>query len=91
MALITLRAADEVRASQFDNSEGELDAEMVAIARAIIAQRTGSFDPTTYRDRYQELTGKSLYECPACRRGHMVRVAILAPITGSYPVRIDDS
>src|SRR3984893_2315247 len=27
---------------------------MVAIAKAIIAQRTGSFDPTTYRDRYQE-------------------------------------
>ena len=27
---------------------------MVAIARAIIGQRTGSFDPTTYRDRYQE-------------------------------------
>jgi len=54
MALITLRAADEVWASQFDTAEGELDAEMVAIARAIIAQRTGSFDPTTYRDRYQE-------------------------------------
>jgi len=31
----------------------ELDAEMVAIAKAIIAQRTGNFDPTTYRDRYQ--------------------------------------
>ena len=54
VALITLRAADEVRASQFDNAEAELDAEMVAIARAIIAQRTGSFDPSTYRDRYQE-------------------------------------
>ena len=27
---------------------------MVAIAKAIIAQRTGSFDPSTYRDRYQE-------------------------------------
>jgi len=54
MALITLRAADEVRASQFGTAEGELDAEMVAIARAIVAQRTGSFDPTTYRDRYQE-------------------------------------
>jgi non-homologous end joining protein Ku len=35
-------------------AEGELDAEMVAIAKAIIAQRAGSFDPTTYRDRYQE-------------------------------------
>jgi non-homologous end joining protein Ku len=27
---------------------------MGAIAEAIIAQQTGSFDPTTYRDRYQE-------------------------------------
>jgi hypothetical protein len=27
---------------------------MVAITRAIISQRTGSFDATTYRDRYQE-------------------------------------
>jgi DNA end-binding protein Ku len=54
MALFTLRAANEVRASQFDATEGDLDAEMVAIARAIIAQRTGNFDPRTYRDRYQE-------------------------------------
>jgi ABC-type arginine transport system ATPase subunit len=54
MALFTLRAAEEVRASQFGIAEDELEAEMVAIARAIIAQRTGSFDPTAYRDRYQE-------------------------------------
>jgi DNA end-binding protein Ku len=27
---------------------------MVAIAGAIIRQRTGEFDPSTYRDRYQE-------------------------------------
>jgi hypothetical protein len=27
---------------------------MVAIADAIIKQRTGKFDPSTYRDRYQE-------------------------------------
>src|SRR6202030_1913383 len=54
MALFTLRAAEEVRAAQFGMAEGELDAEMVAIAKATIAQRTGSFDPTTYRDRYQE-------------------------------------
>src|SRR6202048_860929 len=53
-ALFTLRAAEEVRAAQFGIAEGELDAEMVVIAKAIIAQRTGSFDPTTYRDRYQE-------------------------------------
>ena len=54
MALFTLRAAEEVRVAQFGVAEGELDAEMVAIAKAIIAQRTGSLDPTTYRDRYQE-------------------------------------
>ena len=52
--LFTLHAAEEVRAASFDMAAGELDAEMVAIAKAIIAQRTRSFDPTTYRDRDQE-------------------------------------
>ena len=32
IALFTLRTADEVRASQFGSAEGDLDAEMVAIA-----------------------------------------------------------
>src|SRR5438477_4463797 len=54
MALFTLRAAGEVRAPQFGSAEGDLDAEMVAIAGAIIRQRTGQFDPSAYRDRYQE-------------------------------------
>jgi len=54
MALFTLRAAGEVRTPQFGSAEGDLDAEMVAIAGAIIRQRTGSFDPSTYHDRYQE-------------------------------------
>ena len=54
MALFTLRAAGEVRAPQFGSAEGDLDAEMVAIAGAIIRQRTGNFDPSTYCDRYQE-------------------------------------
>ena len=54
MTLFTLRAATEVRTPQFGSTAGDLDAEMVAIARAIIGQRTRSFDPTTYRDRYQE-------------------------------------
>ncbi|MBO0718354.1 MAG: Ku protein [Rhizobiales bacterium] len=53
MALFTLRAADEVRPAQFAGAEGDPDTEMVAIARAIIRQRTGQFDPSTYRDRYQ--------------------------------------
>jgi DNA end-binding protein Ku len=51
----TLRAADEVPALQFASTEVDLDAEMVAIAGAIIKQRTGIFDSSTYRDRYQEV------------------------------------
>ena len=54
MALFTLRAAGEVRAPQFGSAEGNLDPEMVAIAGTIIRQRTGNFDPSAYRDRYQE-------------------------------------
>src|SRR5437763_6181677 len=54
LALITLRAAEEVRASEFGSFEGELDAEAVAIAGMIIQRKTGSFDPSMFRDRYQE-------------------------------------
>jgi DNA end-binding protein Ku len=54
MGLITLRAANEVRAPQFTSADGVIDAETLAIARAIIAQRTGKFDPSRFRDRYQE-------------------------------------
>jgi non-homologous end joining protein Ku len=46
MALFTLRVAAEVRASQFGGADGDLDAEMVAIAGAIVRQRTGKFDPS---------------------------------------------
>jgi hypothetical protein len=55
MALFTLRAAGEVRAPQFGSIQGDLDAEMVAIAGTIIRQRTGNFDPSVCRDRYQEM------------------------------------
>jgi DNA end-binding protein Ku len=54
LALITLRAAEEVRAAEFGSFEGELDAEAVAIAGMIIQRKIGSFDPATFRDRYQE-------------------------------------
>jgi DNA end-binding protein Ku len=52
MALFTLRAANEVRASQFDSAEGDLEGEMVTIAGAIIKQ--AGRDPSTYQDRYQK-------------------------------------
>jgi hypothetical protein len=54
MALFTLRAPGEVRSPQFGSAEGDLDAEMVAIAGSIIRQRTGHFDPSAYPDRSQE-------------------------------------
>jgi DNA end-binding protein Ku len=54
MALFRLRAAEEVRTAQFGTAEGEIDAEMVAIAGAIIKQRSSAFDPRDYPDRYQE-------------------------------------
>jgi DNA end-binding protein Ku len=54
MVLITLRAAEEVRAPAFDHTDGEIDPDMVAIASTIIRRRSGSFDPAAFRDRYQE-------------------------------------
>jgi DNA end-binding protein Ku len=54
MALFTSRAADEVRTPQFARSESDLDPEMVALAGAIIRQRIGKFDPSAFRDRYQD-------------------------------------
>lgn len=54
MALITLRAAAEVRAADFIRYEGEVDAEAVEIAAMIINRKAGAFDPTSFRDRYQD-------------------------------------
>ena len=36
-----------------------------------------SSTPSDYRDRYEELTGSSLRECPVCHRGHMFTVETL--------------
>src|SRR5260221_498455 len=54
VALITLRAADEVRPAQFDALSGDVDPDAVAIARMIIERRAGQFDPSAFRDRYQD-------------------------------------
>lgn len=40
-------------------------------------------EPAGYRDRYQRLTGVSLWECPHCRRGRMVCIETLQP--GALP------
>jgi hypothetical protein len=42
-----------------------------------------------YRDRYQALTGSSLWECPACHRGRMIVIAEIP--AGSIPAITDTS
>jgi putative transposase/transposase-like zinc-binding protein len=42
-----------------------------------------------YRDRYEDLTGCSLWSCPQCERGRMIVVAILPP--SPQPMHIDSS
>jgi hypothetical protein len=44
-----------------------------------------------YRDRYEELTGRSLRQCPQCRQGQMIKVAILPRSLVKSPRGIDSS
>jgi DNA end-binding protein Ku len=55
LVMSTVRSADEVRQAEFGSApEGEIDPDMVAIAETIIDRRSGEFDPTSFRDRYQD-------------------------------------
>ncbi|KGD95145.1 hypothetical protein JL39_20250 [Rhizobium sp. YS-1r] len=38
--------------------------------------------PKDYRDRYEELTGRSLRQCPACRQGQMITIETFDGVTG---------
>jgi Putative transposase/Transposase zinc-binding domain len=44
-----------------------------------------------YRDRYEDLTGASLWQCPQCQRGRMVLVAMLPKSPDYDPLIIDSS
>lgn len=44
-----------------------------------------------YRDRYEDLTGSSLRQCPQCQRGRMVSVAMLTKCADNSPAIIDSS
>jgi DNA end-binding protein Ku len=51
LLMSTLRANDEVRATEFgDRSESELDPELVALAQTIIERKTGAFEPENFHD-----------------------------------------
>jgi len=55
LVMSTVRSADEVRPAEFGPpAKGDIDVDMVAIAESIIDRRSGPFDPTTFRDRYQD-------------------------------------
>jgi len=76
MVLITLRSADEVRAADFAPAAADIDPDMVAVAETIIKRRAGSFDPATFRDRYQD-TLNELIE--AKLKGRTVRAKPAVP------------
>jgi hypothetical protein len=40
-------------------------------------EKPGSDPPSDYRDRYEELTGSSLWECPVCHKGRMHVIGVL--------------
>jgi hypothetical protein len=40
-----------------------------------------------YRDRYEQLTGSSLRECPVCHKGSMIRVEVMASPGKDPPIR----
>jgi DNA end-binding protein Ku len=55
LVMSTLRANDEVRASDFgERAEGEVDPELVALAATIIERKAGAFDPGEFHDHYQD-------------------------------------
>ena len=54
LMMSTLRTADEVRAAEFDKMPETVDAEMVAMAEQIIARLAAKFDPSSFRDTYQD-------------------------------------
>jgi hypothetical protein len=51
----------------------------------------GELPETDYLDRYEDLTGRSLRQCPQCGRGSMVVVCILPRPSARFPLEIDSS
>ncbi len=61
------------------------------LGMSVPAQQTPSAPEQDYRDRYEELTGRSLRQCPQCRQGRMLVVEILDRTLGKFPAFIDSS
>jgi hypothetical protein len=58
----------------------------------IPVQQTKAASPSKdFQDRYEELTGRSLRQCPQCRQGQMVIVELLPRFVGSVPETVNSS
>ena len=71
--------------------------EKLAVCRHLLGmpqvekERTERVTETDYRDRYEDLTGRSLRQCPQCRQGNMVVVQILPRWSAPSPAVVDSS
>ena len=65
----------------------------LALCRQLLGMQTSSQTTSIkdYRQRYQELTGRSLTLCPRCKKGQMVIVESLPPAICRVPVGLDSS
>jgi hypothetical protein len=65
----------------------------LALCRQLLGMQTSSQTTSIrhYRERYQELTGRSLTLCPRCQKGQMVIVESLPPAICREPVCLDSS
>jgi Putative transposase/Transposase zinc-binding domain len=65
----------------------------LALCRQLLGMQTSSQTNSgkDYRERYQELTGRSLTLCPRCQRGQMVIVESLPPALCRVPAPLDSS
>jgi len=54
LLMSTLRTADEVRVTEFDKLKDGVDREMVAMAEQIMERLSAKFDPSSFRDSYQD-------------------------------------
>ena len=54
LVMYLLRTADEVRQSEFDIPTNKLDPKMIEMASVIMNRAAGEFEPSQFRDRYQD-------------------------------------
>jgi DNA end-binding protein Ku len=54
LVMFLLRMADEVRADEFDLPDTKIDPQMIDMASMIMKRAAGKFEPSAFRDRYQD-------------------------------------